>query len=86
MNSKTKLANLLQQSRLDAGVSQKDLSLLCGWSTPQYVSNFERGLSLPPMQVVELICEAIKLDPKIVYQLMHDSQIEKINKKYKGKL
>jgi len=43
---------LLREFRLDAGISQADVSKKCGYSSPQFISNLERGLTWPPMNVL----------------------------------
>ncbi len=40
---------LLKEKRVAAGFSQRDVSDKLGYSTPQFISNWERGVSLPPL-------------------------------------
>ena len=37
----------LKKMRLKAGLSQRDVSTALGYTSPQYVSNWERGKSHP---------------------------------------
>ena len=86
MNYKDKFGNRMKEARENAFLSQKELANKLGWTTAQFVSNFERGLSLPPMKSVKTICELLKISEKEVYRLMYDVQKEKLDKKFKGKI
>lgn len=86
MNARSKLAATLKTARINANVTQKQLAKSLGWGTAQYVSNFERGLSTPPVKDIPKICSIINLDTKIVYRLLCDVQVERIQKKFKGKI
>lgn len=49
------LGQKLSQLRQAAGLSQKQVSDHFGWTTPQFVSNYERGVTPPPgLNLVEL--------------------------------
>lgn len=54
------LGDFVYRKRLQANVTQKDLGNALGFSTQQYVSNLERGLSLIAPQYLETIAEEIK--------------------------
>lgn len=86
MNARSKLANTLKTARINANVTQKQLAKSLGWGTAQYVSNFERGISAPPVKDIPKICSIINIDPKIIYRLLCDVQVERIQKKFKGKI
>ena len=47
------LAKGLKQKRVAAGLSQRDVSDELGYSTPQFISNWERGISCPPRRIIE---------------------------------
>ena len=51
------LAELLKQKRIRAGLSQRDVSDALGYSTPQFISNWERGISTPPMDAIPKLAE-----------------------------
>lgn len=49
------LGQFLKQKRQEAGLSQLEVSSHLGYSTPQFISNIERGLShLPLYQIPKL--------------------------------
>lgn len=43
------LGEYLRQRRMSVGLSQSEVSEALGYSSPQFVSNFERGLCAPPL-------------------------------------
>ncbi len=56
------LAELLKQKRIKAGLSQRDVSNALGYSTPQFISNWERGVSTPPMDAMPKLAELYHAD------------------------
>lgn len=48
MKKVSNAAQLIKQTRLKMGISQGKLCRKLGYSTPQYLSNFERGLCYFP--------------------------------------
>lgn len=49
MNGYRDLALYLKKKRVAAGLSQAEVSEKLGYSSPQFVSNWERGLAKPPL-------------------------------------
>jgi transcriptional regulator with XRE-family HTH domain len=47
-----KINELLVESRKKSGLSQIEVSIYLGLTSPQYVSNIERGICAPSMDVV----------------------------------
>lgn len=48
---------LLKQLRLASGLSQGKVAKILGYSSPQFVSNWERGLSDPPLDTFAKLAE-----------------------------
>jgi DNA-binding transcriptional regulator YiaG len=46
------LGEFLRSHRVSADLSQSYVARRLGYSSPQFVSNWERGLSVPPMNVL----------------------------------
>lgn len=57
-----KLALLLKQKRTQAGLSQRDVADKLGYSTPQFISNWERGASIPPMNAICILASLYQMD------------------------
>lgn len=49
------LGNFLKEKRTQSGLSQKDVATKLGYSTSQFVSNWERGISRPPKNAVHVL-------------------------------
>jgi transcriptional regulator with XRE-family HTH domain len=52
----------LKSKRELAGVTQKDLSKNLGYTSPQFISNWERGISYPPVDCLKKISNFLKAD------------------------
>ena len=50
MKDINQLANMLKKSREKSGFTQAEVAKSLGYSTAQFVSNWERGLSYPPLK------------------------------------
>lgn len=48
--------------RLEANLTQGAVSKKLNYSSPQFLSNWERNLSLPPMKVIPALAKIYKLD------------------------
>ena len=57
----TSVAKLLRERRVKLGISQSDLAKLLGYSNPQYVSNWERGLCSPPWGKIRRLLAELEL-------------------------
>lgn len=58
------LGQYLRQCRVKAGLTQSQISRQLGYSSPQFVSNWERGQSMPPFNSVGKLVKLIKIDPR----------------------
>lgn len=68
--------------RADAGVTQEQLADALGYSTAQFVSNWERGVSMPPLKSLPLLARTIGVSSKAMIDLMdrYQDEIRKIEK------
>lgn len=64
------LNDYLRQKRIDRGLSQFDVAKVLGYSSPQFVSNWERGLVSPPLETVSVLID--------LYQIPADEVIDRI--------
>lgn len=58
------LGQFLQDARLEAGLTQKNLADYLGYSSAQFISNFERGISLPPLTKLGMMAKKLKMGAK----------------------
>jgi len=64
------MGKFLYEKRIKAGLSQKDVSDKLGYTSPQFISNYERGLCSPPLKKLKKIAELYKIKPKVIADLM----------------
>lgn len=60
----------LKEKRVNAKLSQNDVAELLGYTSAQFISNWERGLCSPPMDVLQRLIKLYKADPRHLVQLM----------------
>lgn len=69
MNKKENaVAHLIRTSRQTSGLSQKQLADELGYTSSQFISNWERGISSPPLDKLEEICNLLKITPKQIIE------------------
>ena len=59
-----KLGLFLKQKRLQRRLSQRDVSDFMGYSTPQFISNLERGRANLPMNQLKKFQQVLGVDSK----------------------
>jgi len=67
---------LIKEKRLNSGLSQGKLATILGYSTSQFVSNWERGLASPPPKAIPALTASLKLQRSDL-----ESVITEMNKK-----
>ena len=84
-NFNKKFGSYLKEKRLDAGLNQSEVARKLGYSSPQYISNFERGLCLPPLKKMKRIISLYDINPQIVFDMMLEAQRKELSKTILGK-
>lgn len=79
-----KLKDFLKKKRNEVGLSQKELAKKLGYTTAQFVSNWERGISRPPMDSVPKIAKLIKANEKEIYLYFFHQDLEMLHKEYQN--
>jgi DNA-binding XRE family transcriptional regulator len=73
MRSKVKgVSQYLREKRIESNLTQMDAAKHLGHSTAQYISNLERGLCEPSVEMAINLCEFYGGSRKELYQLMID--------------
>lgn len=75
MNS---LGKVLKDKREKAGFSQAEVSKKLGYSSPQFISNWERGLSTPPVTSLRAIAQLYKISPDNLFQIYLKTTLKQI--------
>jgi transcriptional regulator with XRE-family HTH domain len=74
------LGDFLQAKRVKSGLSQGDVATKLGYSSPQFISNFERGLCAPPLNKLKLLVQLYDLNGEEVLKLMLKEQEKHLRK------
>lgn len=68
------LGHYLREKRETAGFTQAEIARKLGYSSPQFISNFERGLCSPPLKNLKVLVKLYKVEPGEVIRLILDEQ------------
>jgi transcriptional regulator with XRE-family HTH domain len=79
------LSDFLKTKRISAGLSQKDVADRLGYSTPQFISNWERGVSQPPITILKKLGEIYKVSADEVFEVTLNATITEVTKDLKRK-
>jgi transcriptional regulator with XRE-family HTH domain len=80
------LADYLKKSRENLGLSQTFVSSKLGYTSPQFVSNWERGLSHPPLKSLKKIAKLYKLRDKELFDIFVNSYMSEVETDLRKKL
>lgn len=70
------VGRFLKESREDAGLTQQEVATRLSYSTPQYISNWERGVSLPPLDQLPRLSRMFSVPPGRIIEVLHAYQDE----------
>jgi transcriptional regulator with XRE-family HTH domain len=74
-HSQSRLGVYLKEARIKRGLTQKSVSDTLGYSTPQFVSNWERGLSPIPIDTLKTLLKLYSLSlSEIVNKAMEEQE------------
>ncbi|KYG70809.1 helix-turn-helix domain-containing protein [Bdellovibrio bacteriovorus] len=71
-----KVGEFLKKSREARNLSQGDVSTHLGYNTPQFISNWERGLSLPPVTTLKSLAKLYKINADELFQMILEEHLE----------
>ena len=80
-----KLAQFLKNKRIIAGFSQKDVATKLGYSTSQFISNWERGVSQPPLSTLRKLAEVFQINVDDMFNVLLESTIAQVEVDLKRK-
>ena len=71
------IAPFLKNAREASGLTQRDVSRALSYTTPQFISNWERGLANPPLDALAKLAElySLKADELIRVIERHEQQM-----------
>ncbi len=80
-----KLAKFLKEKRTMASLSQKDVATKLGYSTSQFISNWERGISQPPIHTLRTLAQMYAVSPDQMFQVLLSATIDQVQIELKAK-
>ena len=75
------VGKIIRDARLKLGITQRELATKLEY-TFQFVTNWERGASKPPMKVVSKLAKVLKVSEKDIKQEMFDEDLRILKEKY----
>lgn len=81
MKTENKLGLYLKQKRQKAGLSQSDVARKLGYMTPQFISNWERGVSDPPISTLKKLAEMYGINVEELFELTLNHIVAKVTLK-----
>ncbi|MBK9324421.1 MAG: helix-turn-helix transcriptional regulator [Bdellovibrionaceae bacterium] len=72
------LSKFLKEKRLEAGLSQGTVAKKLGYTSPQFISNWERGLSQPPVATLRKIAQLYNISVNDMFDIMLKATIEQV--------
>ncbi|MGZ3774671.1 MAG: helix-turn-helix domain-containing protein [Pseudobdellovibrionaceae bacterium] len=85
MKQKNMLAEFLKQKRVTVGLSQRDVADKLGYSTPQFISNWERGVSHPPISALKKLGELYKVSAEDLFEVTLEATIQEVTQDLRRK-
>lgn len=79
------LAKFLKEKRVQSGLSQKDVAEKLGYSTSQFISNWERGISHPPLNTLRSLSQLYKINPEEMFEVLLKATVAQVEVDLKKK-
>lgn len=78
---KDSFGNLIYQYRVSSGLTQDELARALGYSSNQFISNWERGLSHPPQNIIKKLVKILEIekDQVINAYINYQNSLAKLN-------
>ena len=78
---KKKVGQFLKATREKAGLTQAEVANKMGYTSPQFISNIERGASVAPLNLLARLMDMYGASPEPLIRIMLQSQSELLRKK-----
>ena len=76
--AKKNLSTFLKDKRVKAGFTQAEIAKQLGYTSPQFVSNWERGMSNPPIETLKQIGKLYSVSMDELYDVLLQTSIEEL--------
>lgn len=72
----------MKEKRVAAGLTQSEVARKLGYSSPQFVSNWERGLANPPVFVLRDLTKMYKVSADSMFDLLVDDVKNELHREF----
>ena len=72
------LSNFLREKRVSCDLTQHDVARKLGYTSPQFISNWERGLSCPPVNIIAKLSDMYKVSETELFELILSATVTRI--------
>ena len=72
----TQIGKYLKELRLASNLTQREVSIFLGYSSAQFISNFESGITYPPLKKLAVLQTLYKCDAERLVSLVIDAERE----------
>lgn len=79
-----KLGKYLRHQRIERGFSQSEVAKKLGYSTAQFISNWERGMSSPPVKTLRKLAQLYQISPAEMFKVLQEEFIRELNVEFWG--
>jgi transcriptional regulator with XRE-family HTH domain len=73
-----RLSEFLKENRIKAGFTQAEVAQKLGYTTPQFISNWERGQSSPPIKILKRLAKLYSVGAQELYDVILEISIEEL--------
>lgn len=77
------IADLIKEKRHVAKIKQQDLSRELGYKSAQFVSNWERGISQPPLKDAKKVCKILGISEYKYKQILVRDYKQEVERAFK---
>lgn len=81
----TLLAEYLTTKRQNVGLSQRQVAAKLGYRTPQFISNWERGVSHPPISAIKKIAAIYGISPEEIFDTIVNAAVAEVTRDLRRK-
>ena len=72
------LSVFLRESRMRAGLSQAQVARRLKYGTAQFISNWERGVSEPPLKAIKILAKIYNIPAEEIFEVVLRTTLEKV--------
>jgi transcriptional regulator with XRE-family HTH domain len=74
------LSEFIQKARIEAGCSQFEVARKLGYGSPQFISNWERGVSSPPCRALPVLAEIFGVSSHVLFEHLVRDTVARVEK------